>query len=124
VREEVRFFSARALTTGAAVTTLVDEIALACANTWQNTARRRHGHTRSGEVRMLVSTKPDDRRRMTAASSSSTRNLSRMRMREQNARSGEKRELLKGLSEPVRTLEPATGAPAEVATKHSDFAPG
>jgi hypothetical protein len=60
MREEVRLFSARALTTGAAVTTLVDEIALARANT----ARWRHGHTRSGEVRMLFSKEPDDRRRM------------------------------------------------------------
>jgi len=71
---------------------------------------------------MLVSTKPDDRRRMAAASSSSTRNLSRMRLRERIGGSGEKRDLLKGLSELVRTVEPATSAPAEVAPKHGDFA--
>jgi hypothetical protein len=61
---------------------------------------------------------------MAAARSSSRRNLPRMRLRERIGGSGEKRDLLKGLSEPVRTLEPATSAPAEVAPAHSDFAPG
>ncbi len=56
---------------------------------------------------MLASTKPDDRRRMAAASSSSTRNLSRMRLTERTRGSGEKRDLLKALSEPARTLEPS-----------------
>jgi hypothetical protein len=72
---------------------------------------------------MLVST-PDDRRRMAAASCSSTRNMSRIRLTERTRGSGEKRDLLKGLSEPVRTLEPATSAPADVAPKHGDFAAG
>src|SRR5258708_13067974 len=116
MREEVRFFGARALTTGAAVTTLMDEFARARGKHRSPLERWTHAPRRCADA---GSTKPDDRRRMAAARSSSTRNLSPMFLRERIGGSAEKRDLLKGLSEPCRPLQPASSPPAQLPPNHT-----
>ena len=62
---------------------------------------------------------------MAAACSSSTRNLSQMRLRERTEGLRRKAELAeRAVRAGFGPWNQATSAPAEVAPKHSDFAPG